>query len=276
MLNITDDKSQLKQLIEKKAQHPYLLKFIQKPSLDEDKLLLLWGLFNDVDVKSEKRDQYITSTMLVQIALDTHEIVSNSGEGLDLPDVLKNRQLQVLAGDYYSGLYYQVLATVGNVEMIRILSSAIKKINDNKIILYQQGSIKDVQSLLTTIKAIEASLIHKLASYYQQPDWSDVSEDFLLLSRLHAEKGRYLTTGQSIIFDILREMPSGCSAGQDELAPQKEEQVRIRFEKCLGDARKSLERSMKKLVKVDDDLKDRVKVLMEQTASIANSYVKEG
>ncbi|MGE7878339.1 heptaprenyl diphosphate synthase component 1 [Peribacillus muralis] len=276
MLNITDDKSQLKHLIEKKAQHPYLLKFIQKPSLDEDKLLLLWGLFNDVDVKSEKRDQYITSTMLVQIALDTHEIVSNSGEGLDLPDVLKNRQLQVLAGDYYSGLYYQVLATVGNVEMIRILSSAIKKINDNKIILYQQGSIKDVQSLLTTIKAIEASLIHKLAAYYQQPDWSDVSEDFLLLSRLHTEKGRYLTTGQSIIFDILRDMPSGCSAGQDELAPQKEEQVRISFEKCLEGARKSLERSMEKLVKVDDDLKDRVMVLMEQTASIANSYVKEG
>ncbi|WP_157805650.1 heptaprenyl diphosphate synthase component 1 [Bacillus sp. mrc49] len=276
MLNITDDKSQLKRLIEKKAQHPYLLKFIQKPSLDEDKLLLLWGLFNDLDVKSEKRDQYITSTMLVQIALDTHEIVSNSVEGPELPEVLKNRQLQVLAGDYYSGLYYQVLASVGNVEMIRILSSAIKKINDNKIILYQQRSIKDVRSLVTTIKAIEASLIHKLAVYYKQPAWIDVSEDFLLLSRLHAEKGHYLKTGRSIIFDILREMPSDGSNDLEELAPQKEEQVRFRFEKCLGDARKSLERSMQKLMKTDDELRERVKVLMEQTASIANSYVKEG
>ncbi|WP_285766232.1 heptaprenyl diphosphate synthase component 1 [Peribacillus sp. SI8-4] len=276
MLNITDDKSQLKRLIEKKAQHPYLLKFIQKPSLDEDKLLLLWGLFNDLDVKGEKRDQYITSTMLVQIALDTHEIVSNSGEGQELPEVLKNRQLQVLAGDYYSGLYYQVLASVGNVEMIRLLSSAIKKINDNKIILYQQGAIKDIRLLLTTIKAIEASLIHKLGSYYKQPAWIDVSEDFLLLSRLHAEKGRYLETGQSIIFDILRDIPTGGLGGQDELAPQQEERVRITFEKCLGDARKSLERSMQKLAKVDDDLKARVKVLLEQTASIANSYVKEG
>ncbi|WP_057914364.1 heptaprenyl diphosphate synthase component 1 [Peribacillus muralis] len=276
MLNITDDKSQLKQVIEKKAQHPYLLKFIQKPNLDEDKLLLLWGLFSDLDVISEKRDQYITSTMLVQIALDTHEIVSNSGEGLELPEVLKNRQLQVLAGDYYSGLYYQVLASVGNVEMIRILSGAIKKINDNKIILYQKGSIKDVQSLLTTIKAIEASLIHKLAAYYNQPGWIDFSEDFLLLNRLHAEKSCYLKSGQSIIFDVLRDMPSSNPNSQDELTSEKEERVRVRFEKCLVDARKSLERSMQKLVKVDDDLKDRVKVLMKQTGSIANSYVKEG
>ncbi|WP_144526768.1 heptaprenyl diphosphate synthase component 1 [Peribacillus simplex] len=274
MLNITDDIRQLKRLIETKAQHPYLLKYIQKPSLDEDKLILLWGLFNDLDVTSEKRNQYICSTMLVQIALDTHEIVSNSGEGIESPEVLKNRQLQVLAGDYYSGLYYQGLASVGNVDMIRILSSAIKKINDNKIILYQQGSINDVPTLLMTIKAIEASLIHKLGDYYSEPAWMDLSEDLLLLKRLHAEKCSYMKSGQSIVFDVLREMTFDDSIGGE--VSIKEEQVRTQFDKCLWDARQSVERSMRKLAKLDDELLERVKAILEQTESIANSYVKEG
>ncbi|MGE7587612.1 heptaprenyl diphosphate synthase component 1 [Peribacillus sp. NPDC101480] len=276
MLNITDDIRQLKRLIETKAQHPYLLKYIQKPSLDEDKLILLWGLFNDLDVLSEKRNQYIISTMLVQIALDTHEIVSNSGEGTELPEVLKNRQLQVLAGDYYSGLYYQVLASVGNVDMIRILSSAIKKINDNKIILYQQGSINDVPTLLMTIKAIEASLIHKLADYYNEPAWIEVAEDLLLLKRLHAEKSSYMESGQSIVFDVLREMPLDDSIGGEVTISEKEEQARTQFDKCLRDARQSVQCSMRKLAKLDDELLERVKAILEQTESIANSYVKEG
>ncbi|MBO0999142.1 heptaprenyl diphosphate synthase component 1 [Bacillus sp. SD075] len=276
MLNITDDIRQLKRLIETKAQHPYLLKYIQKPSLDEDKLILLWGLFNDLDVTSEKRNQYIISTMLVQVALDTHEIVSNSGEGIELPEVLKNRQLQVLAGDYYSGLYYQGLASVGNVDMIRILSSAIKKINDNKIILYQQGSIHDVPTLLMTIKAIEASLIHKLADYYKEPAWIEISEELLLLKRLHAEKSSYMKSGRSIVFDVLLEMPfDDLNSGEVPIS-EKEERVRSQFDKCLRDARQSVERSMRKLAKLDDELLERVKAILEQTESVANSYVKEG
>jgi heptaprenyl diphosphate synthase len=276
LLNITNDLRQLKQLIETKAQHPYLLKYIQKPSLDDDKLLLLWGLFNDLDVLSEERNQYIISTMLVQIALDTHEIVSNSGEGIELPEELKNRQLQVLAGDYYSGLYYQGLAGVGNVEMIRILSSAIKKINDHKIILYQQRSIKDVPTLITTIKAIEASLINKLADYYNQPAWIDISEDLLLLNRLHAEMRNYLKSGQSVVFDVLRDISFDDSNSNDVLTSEREAQIRTQFDKCLRDARQSVKLSMQKLVTKNDDLLQRVNVILKQTESVAISYVKEG
>ncbi|NCT37656.1 heptaprenyl diphosphate synthase component 1 [Bacillus sp. EB93] len=67
--------------------------------------------------------------------------------------------------------------------------------NDNKIILYQQGSIHDVPTLLMTVKAIEASLIQKLADYYNEPAWIEISEDLLLLKRLHAEKSSYMKSG---------------------------------------------------------------------------------
>ena len=108
---------ELKQVIETKAYHPYLQKHIEKPVVDEDKLLLLWGLFNELDISNDERNHYILSTMLVQIALDTHEKVSNTNVTLEKSDLLKSRQLTVLAGDFYSGLYYQVLSEVGNIKI---------------------------------------------------------------------------------------------------------------------------------------------------------------
>ena len=274
MLNITNDLRQLKQTIEKKAQHPYLLEYIQKPIVDENKLTLLWGLFNDLDVLSEERDQYIKSTMLVQIALDTHEIVSNSFEGPEMPEVLKNRQLQVLAGDYYSGLYYQGLASIGNIEMIRVLSSAIKNINDNKIILYQK-SVSDMPTLLITLKAIEASLVYKMAEYYKRPDWMEIAEDLLLLNRLEAEKANYLRTGESIVFDNMRNII--FDKNRNDVHPsEKEEKVRLEIDKCLSEVRKAVVLSSQNLTKKNEEILQRVSEILKQTKNQANSCVKEG
>ncbi|MFJ7678132.1 heptaprenyl diphosphate synthase component 1 [Peribacillus sp. NPDC097198] len=274
MLNITNDLRQLKQTIEKKAQHPYLLKYIQKPLVDENKLTLLWGLFNDLDVLNEERDQYIESTMLVQIALDTHEIVSNSFDGPEMPEVLKNRQLQVLAGDYYSGLYYQGLASIGNIEMIRVLSSAIKKINDNKIILYQK-CISDLPTLLKTLKAIESSLVYKMAEYYKRPDWMEISEDLLLLNRLQTEKTNYLLTGQSIVFDNMRNIIDEGKRN-DVHSSEKEERVKIEIDRCLRDVSKAVELSSRNVTKKNEEILQRVSEILKQTKNQANSCVKEG
>jgi heptaprenyl diphosphate synthase len=71
-------------------------------------------------------------------------------------------------------------------------------------------------------------------------------------------------------------MPLDDSIGGEVTISEKEEQVRTQFDKCLRDARQSVERSMQKLAKLDDELLERVKAILEQTESMANSYVKEG
>lgn len=58
--------------------HPYLIKHIEYPIVDDDKLLLLYSILEEIDMPQDKKEQYILSTMLVQIALDTHDMVANS------------------------------------------------------------------------------------------------------------------------------------------------------------------------------------------------------
>ena len=67
--------------------------------------------------------------------LDTHDDVSNT---LEDENSMKTRQFTILAGDYYSGLYYKVLAEVCNTEMIKKLSEGVKTINEHKVTIYHK------------------------------------------------------------------------------------------------------------------------------------------
>ncbi|WP_110927609.1 heptaprenyl diphosphate synthase component 1 [Bacillus massiliglaciei] len=265
---------EMKQLIELKADHPYVLKYLACPEVDDDKLLLLWGLYHDLEVSEELRNRTILSTMLVQIALDTHEKVTNSDETADKAEKLKNRQLTVLAGDYYSGLYYKVLAGAGDSSLIRLLSGAIKEINDNKIMLYQVA-LDDIPSILQSLKRIESSLICHLALFYKKPDWQETAEDFLLLKRLHAEKRHYIETGSSSFYSaILRVFTAGQGTEKDFAGLRK--MAEDRMDECVELSREALKKSMGGILSIDSALYQRAAELLQQTEAKSNSYVREG
>lgn len=274
MLNEINNIKELRKLIETTAYHPFLQKYIEKPVIDEDKLLLLWGLFNELEISTDERNHYMLSMMLVQIALDTHEKVSNSSVILESPNQLKNRQLSVLAGDYYSGLYYKVLSEVGNIEMIRSLSSAVKKINDHKILLYQH-TLTSLPSFSNSVKAVESSLIYKIAEVYQQTAWMKNAENILLLKRLLNEKELFITTGQSILFESLRLIlfPNSKDVPLDE---DQMVQVKNAMDSCIENAIQAVIKSKDELPLVNVELHQRIENLLSSTKLKANSYVKEG
>lgn len=78
-------------------------------------------------------------TSLVQLGLDTHESIDRYQ---DEPggDVMRTRQLKVLAGDYFSSWFYHLLARQGQIEMVGMLSAAIADFNVMKANLYGQMS----------------------------------------------------------------------------------------------------------------------------------------
>ncbi|OIK12286.1 heptaprenyl diphosphate synthase component 1 [Bacillus sp. MUM 13] len=274
MLNINNLLTKLKGMIESKANHPYLAEFLDKPIIDEDKLLLLWGLFNELDMPEEDKNSSILSAMLMQVALDTHENVTNSVESGESGKVLRTRQLTVLAGDFYSGLYYQILADVENLPLIRILASATKDMNEHKISLYQK-TIDETSGLLHSLGVIESSLIYKTADLYKLPHWMELSRSLLLLNRLQSEKDRFLTGGKSLAMEILAKISFSNKDKYSELSKEQRNFLLNKMDHCIIYAQKSAKQAADKLSPASL-LKKRVSAILEQTAVAASSFVEEG
>ncbi|WP_257347706.1 heptaprenyl diphosphate synthase component 1 [Pseudalkalibacillus decolorationis] len=171
--------------INKRLQHPYLMLFIEDPVIDEDKLLLIHIMLNEKDLSEEEREQYAVSTMLVQIALDTHEKVTLH-DVIEDADV-KNRQLTVLAGDYYSSWYYHLLSEIKDLSMIRTLAQAIQEINENKMQFYKNKQ-QSIEKSMENLHRIESTILLKTADHLHLPLWKGIADEFLFMKRLLNER----------------------------------------------------------------------------------------
>lgn len=191
--------AQMKEIIERYVLHPYLRKYIISPKIDEDKLLILISIADQLDLSPVEKDSYIIAIMLMYIALDTHDHVSNV---LDDEKSMKTTQLTILAGDYYSGLYYKSLAKVENIGMIKRLSKGVKRINEHKVTIYSKNQ-NDVQEVMQSVRIIEFSLIDEFTNYFNVTKWNDMIKNFLLLNRLVNEKEQYEKTGNSVVLHAM-------------------------------------------------------------------------
>lgn len=192
----------LKQQVQQKINQPYLCKFIKAPFIDEDKLLLLLSIFERLHLPERKMDKYIVTTMLVQIALDTHESVENQALP---PEQLKSRQLTILAGTYYSGLYYQILAEIDDINMIRTLAEGIMDVNEHKISVYS-NSRDTVESLMESLKKTESSLFDRITGHFKRNDLGELAANIVLVKRLMAEKDKFVKGMYSVLFDSMHKL----------------------------------------------------------------------
>lgn len=176
----------LKELIEKNIQHSYVEQFVKEPFIDENKLEMLHFIYQDIQIPQYIKEQHMVTIMLVQLALDTHDNIPNHHQEWVMNE--REKQLSVLAGDYYSGLYYLLLSEIEEVNMVQIIASAIRHINENKVNLFYNEPAS-VQELLETIGQIETSLFTKVANYLgHDPRFTKIIEDLLLIKRLNDEQ----------------------------------------------------------------------------------------
>jgi len=191
---INEELKQIKEMFYQRIKHPYITKFLDEPVLDEDRLFFLYTLLEEKRIPKKSLSDYIITTLLVQAALDTHETVSTSTLSSD--KVKKERQLTVLAGDYYSSLYYYLLAKVNDISMIRLLASSIQEINEAKMSFYKDPSRTFLQSI-EDVKIIESSLIQKITEHFKLPNWKNVVSEFFFLKRLVTER-KLLIAGKEV------------------------------------------------------------------------------
>ncbi|WP_254119163.1 heptaprenyl diphosphate synthase component 1 [Bacillus sp. FJAT-29790] len=263
----------VKEQIEEKILHPYLLKYIESPVIDEDKLLLLISIIDGLNLPENKAKNYCITTMLIQIALDTHELVSN--QKLE-SDHLKSRQLTVLAGVYYSGLYYKILSGIDDIAMIRSLAKGIKEVNEHKISVYQKAP-ESVERLMHDVKKIESSLFDKMTSYLHDADWSELASNLLFIKRLMLEKKLFLQGEQSVVFEALKKITFPKS-GQinKELSSEQQKYLLIIFNRYIDFSKHVTQKCLTKLPFINELLEQRIKAIINQQQPVANTFVEEG
>lgn len=114
--------------------HSFVEQYVDVPAIAENRLALLYLFLLEQGMTKERARTFSMSTGLVQLGLDMHERVKNAYDNSLAAE--RSRQLTVLAGDYYSSRYYQMLAEAGEMEAIQVLSDAIQRVNEAKMTLY--------------------------------------------------------------------------------------------------------------------------------------------
>ncbi|MFA9556141.1 heptaprenyl diphosphate synthase component 1 [Evansella sp. AB-rgal1] len=202
-----DEVNKIMDIFYKKVKHPYLQKYLDTPNVDEDQVMLLYLMLKDKDLDITYINHCILTTILVQSALDTHEQVSI--KNLSKDSMKKKRQLTVLAGDYYSSLYYYFLSKANDVSLMQVLAKSIQEINESKMNVYVKK--KQPSNYLNDIRIIDSSLLLNIANLFQLKEWKLIIDEFFFLKRLLKERFMWIHAGvkgyitEFIVNDIVRE-----------------------------------------------------------------------
>ncbi|MGP4041342.1 heptaprenyl diphosphate synthase component 1 [Gracilibacillus sp. D59] len=165
-------------LIMRTINQSFLNKHLEEPELEIHKMISLHELVQD----KPNYEELVQTTMLVQIALNTHDKINfDFKEGN-----IRKQQLTVLAGDYYSGIYYHLLANHNNLQFIRLLADGINEITQAKMAFYYTD-FNDLDSFLIEYKVIESKLIEKVAYYVNKEEQLPYLTTWILAKRLEYE-----------------------------------------------------------------------------------------
>ncbi|ANS47130.1 heptaprenyl diphosphate synthase [Bacillus thuringiensis] len=193
----------IKEKLMEKLRHPYFINYIEEPFIDEEKIALLYGALKSANLHIEQIEHYVVTIILVQIALDTHERVSNKA-GEEEIEFHKCRQLTVLAGDYYSGLYYYLLSMNRDIVLIRALAEGIKEINEHKIMLYQKAH-ETTDDIMKSVVTIESALLQKTCDHFHLSHWKPFITYVLGGNRLQKEIQLYADKQHSPVFQAVQD-----------------------------------------------------------------------
>lgn len=260
----------IKEQVEQRVFHPYLLKYIEAPVIDEDKLLILVSIMDRLELSYNEMKNYAMTTMLIQIALDTHEHVSNTA----VEEI--NRQLTVLAGDYYSGLYYKLLAESEDINMIKELSKGIKEVNENKISVYQK-ELNGIDKLMISIKKIESSLLVKFSDCFKVDLWNEFIATFFFFKRLLHEKKIFMKTGSSIVFQAMSDITTtNKNLSTKKLSDKQQRDLLVICDRYLDSSKQFLLKGMNQLPYLNDMLEARITSIISEHQPIVKTLVEEG
>ncbi|XID94263.1 heptaprenyl diphosphate synthase component 1 [Paenibacillaceae bacterium WGS1546] len=136
--------ARIHQLASKYMNHDMISKHTDLPEFPEGRISLLYTVLSHQPRAASHKDVLSVVTSLVQMGLDTHDLVENADRTAKGGTIgMRAQQLRVLAGDYFSSRFYHLLSQGGHIDMIRLLSEAVCDINRLKMVFY--GKVKQMK-----------------------------------------------------------------------------------------------------------------------------------
>lgn len=140
------------------------------PAYAEPRLQLLFGALRSSKISRERAELYDLVTALVQLGMDTHDLI-DTDTGQRTEKQMRSRQLKILAGDYFSAKFYQLLAAAGEVELIGLLSKAVANVNRLKVSFYQnvQAATLTAEEYLSSRTNLKSEMFLPFTRYFEEP-----------------------------------------------------------------------------------------------------------
>jgi heptaprenyl diphosphate synthase len=185
--NLREEIEEIRKQIGMNVDNQVLRQHIEHPPVSQLRIHLLFLYLQQQGLPKSVIRRYIVTSMLIQMALDSHELVSLKQE--ETLRGTRSRQLTVLAGDYFSSRYYYLLAQIEDVAVIRSLARSIEEINERKLSLYWNDKWAAEEYLQCKI-AIEASLLQSFVysrETEKKEEWSRFIFQMLLIEHLLQE-----------------------------------------------------------------------------------------
>lgn len=120
------------QIVQRYADHDMIQAHTKLPAMANDRVALLYAFLKRNPANHQVSESAAVVTSLVQLGLDTHDMVEIANDHGDDRN-MRSRQLKVLAGDYFSSRFYNILAQTGQVAAIQSLSRAVCEVNRMKM-----------------------------------------------------------------------------------------------------------------------------------------------
>jgi heptaprenyl diphosphate synthase len=200
------------------------------PEFPEGRISLLYAVLSHQPLTSAHKDLLAVVTSLVQMGLDTHDMVENSSGGLrEGTKEMRSQQLKVLAGDYFSSRFYHLLSQAGQIETIRRLSEGVCNVNRLKMILY--GKMKQMkltaEEYLHIGTGLRSELFLSFTSYMSglcERLWPELVERFSRCEMLLQEIGKVEKTASlPSSWGVWHIMQEGAEEDRRTLADRKED-----------------------------------------------------
>lgn len=162
---------QIKENVNKYLNHEFLVENLEFAPMQDKQINCLVEILENSDVNNSDVVSIATATVLVQVALDTHDLVKED----DKSDSLLDRQLRILGGDLASGQYYKILADLGCIQLINIISEGIMEIN---ILKLNKINCSNSEELTKINYELDTKLILKIIENY-----GDLESNKLILEK---------------------------------------------------------------------------------------------